>query len=76
MGVGGDGAWFVQHSGGGDGADDDQVTVGVHGPTYPICQRRRLLGREGGGPGTCRAAHAAAPRAQAGARCSLRPSAS
>jgi hypothetical protein len=33
MGVGGDVAWFVQHSGGGDGdgdgdgADDDQVLV-------------------------------------------------
>jgi hypothetical protein len=27
MGVGGNVVWFVQHSGGGDGADDDQVLV-------------------------------------------------
>jgi len=27
MGVGDDVAWFVQHSGGGDGADDDQLLV-------------------------------------------------
>jgi hypothetical protein len=27
MGVGGNVVWFVQHSGGGDGADDNQVLV-------------------------------------------------